>query len=81
MAGTVPGLVKTGHDWDDAGISWAATGTAAAAVMAPLLTHVGQAEAYVNADTIVGVEAAVAAATLRAMPAVGRRWGARFRRH
>ena len=65
----VAGLVKAGHDWDDAGISWAATGTVAAAVMAPLLTHVGQAEVYVNADTIAGLEAVAAAAALRAMPA------------
>lgn len=65
----VAGLAQAGRVWDEVGIAWAATGTVAAAVMAPLLTQVGQAEAYVDATTVVGLEAAAAAAELRAMPA------------
>ena len=65
----VAGVVKAGRAWDEAGISWAATGTAAAAVMAPVLTHLGQAEVYVDTRTFVGLEAAAAAAELRPMAA------------
>ena len=66
---TVAGVVEAGRAWDAAGISWAATGTAAAAVMAPVLTHLGQTEVYVDTETVVGLEAAAAAAALRPMPA------------
>ncbi|MDE0134647.1 MAG: hypothetical protein OXM54_07390 [Acidimicrobiaceae bacterium] len=63
------GIVEAGRAWDTAGIAWAATGTVAAAVMAPVLTQVGQTEVYVDAKTVVGLEAAAAAAGLSAMPA------------
>ncbi len=65
----VAGVVEAGRAWDEAGISWAATGTVAAAVMAPVLTHLGQAEVYVDTKTVVGLEAAAATAELRPMPA------------
>ena len=65
----VAGVVEAGRAWDEAGISWAATGTAAAAVLAPVLTHLGQAEVYVDARTVVGLEAVATAAELRPMPA------------
>ncbi|MCP3973168.1 MAG: hypothetical protein GY720_01600 [bacterium] len=53
---TVEGLAKTGRDWDTAGLAWVATGLAAAAVVAPLLTSVGTAEVYVEAATISELE-------------------------
>ena len=65
----IAGIVEAGRAWEEAGISWAATGTAAAAVMAPVLTDVGRAEVYVDAQTTVGLEAAAAVSELRAMPA------------
>lgn len=65
----VTGTADAGRAWDEAGIAWAATGTVAAAVMAPVLTQAGQAEVYVDATTFAGMEAAAAAAGLRAMPA------------
>jgi len=61
----VAGLVATGRKWDKANVAWASTGVAAAAVLGPYLTTVTSAEVYVNADTIVGLEAVAADADLR----------------
>lgn len=61
----VADLEETGRKWDRAKIGWAATGAAAASVIAPFLTTVTTTEVYVDADTIVGLEAAAAAAKLR----------------
>lgn len=59
------GLVETGRIWDDAKLRWAATGAAAAAVIAPYLTLVTSAEVYIEADTIAALEAAARLAGLR----------------
>ena len=65
----VAGVVETGRIWDDHGISWAATGTVASAVIAPLLTDVGRAEVYIDAKTTSTLEATAATAGLKMMPA------------
>lgn len=62
---TIAGLTKTGERWERAKIAWASTGAVAAAVIAPHLTTVSSAVVYVNADTILDLEAAAAAAGLR----------------
>ncbi len=61
----VDGMVEAGRRWDRANLSWAATGLAAAAVMAPLVTNVTSVEAYVDANTPAGLEAVAGAAGLR----------------
>ena len=61
----VAGLVEVGSLWDQAGIPWAATGLAAASVMAPLVTTVSTTEAYVDALTVVALESAAVDAGLR----------------
>ena len=62
---TIDGLMLTGAKWDKAKIVWAATGAVAATVIAPHLTTVTAADVYVDAETILGLEAAAAAAGLR----------------
>ncbi|MBW2258587.1 MAG: hypothetical protein JRI25_28910 [Deltaproteobacteria bacterium] len=59
------GLVEVGSAWDRAGVAWAATGTLAASVLAPLLTLVSGAEVYVDTRTIAGLEAIASEAGLR----------------
>lgn len=44
-------LVRLGKRWDTQGVPWAATGAAAAAVMAPYLTEVGGLDVFVDAPT------------------------------
>ena len=61
----VAGLAETGRKWDKAKLRWASTGAAAASVIAPYLTTVTTTEVYVDADTIVGLEAAAAVVRLR----------------
>lgn len=61
----VAGLAEAGSRWTAAGVSWAATGAAAATVLAPLMTNVTSAEVYVGAETMAGLAAAAAAAELR----------------
>ena len=61
----IGGLTEVGHRWDRAHVSWAASGLAAAAVIAPLVTHVASVEVYVDANTPVGLEAVAADAALR----------------
>ncbi len=61
----VPDLAEAGSRWTAAGVSWAATGAAAATVLAPLMTNVTSAEVYVGAETMAGLAAAAAAAELR----------------
>lgn len=61
----VAGLEETGRKWDRAKIGWAATGAAAASVIAPFLTTVTTTDVYVDSDSIVGLEAAAAAVNLR----------------
>ena len=58
-------LAATGRTWDRRDVLWAATGAAAASVLAPLLTGVSSVEVYVEADTVEGLEAVAASADLR----------------
>ena len=57
-------LAKTGQQWNNTGISWAATSTVAASVFAPYLTTVSTAEVYVDRKTIAGLEEVAAKAGL-----------------
>ena len=52
----VVGMREIGRHWDSEGISWAATGTVAASVVAPYLTRVSTGEVYVDRMTIAGLE-------------------------
>ena len=61
----VAGLIDIGRRWDQAGISWAATGTVAASVLAPYLTTVTSSEVYVEASTSATLEWVSANAGLR----------------
>lgn len=61
----IAGLVEAGREWNKAKLSWAATGAAAASVLAPYLTAVTTAEVYVDADSIPLLEAVATAADLR----------------
>ena len=61
----VEGLVDLGARWDEAGVSWVATGLVAAAVVAPLVTSVGIADVYVIGSTGAELEAAASAVGLR----------------
>jgi len=61
----VDGLLTIGQKWDKAKVVWASTGAVAAAVIAPYLTTVNSADVYVDADTILGLEAVARAANLR----------------
>ena len=58
-------LAATGQTWDRSDVLWTATGAAAAAVLAPLLTSVSSIEVYVDADTVAGLEALATRADLR----------------
>lgn len=62
---------EVGAAWDSRGVGWAATGVAAAAVIAPLLTTVSRVEVYLEANTPAGLDARAADAGLR--PIVGGR--------
>jgi hypothetical protein len=61
----VAGLIEAGKRWDNAGVTWTATGAVAASVIAPYLTTVTHAAAYVEADSIVGLESVAGKAGLR----------------
>lgn len=61
----VDGLVEIGARWNEAGLSWVATGLIAAAVVAPLVTSVGTAHVYVAGSTMPELQAAASAAGLR----------------
>jgi len=62
---TIDGVVQTGAKWDKARIVWAGTGAVAASVIAPHVTTVNAADVYVDADTILGLEATARAVGLR----------------
>ena len=62
---TVAGLIEAGNRWNKADVAWAATGAVAASVIAPYLTTVTHAAAYVDADSIIGLEAVADEARLR----------------
>jgi hypothetical protein len=61
----IRGLTELGERWTAQGITWAATGSVAAAVMAPLLTNVGSATAYVEATSMASLEALAEKSGLR----------------
>lgn len=61
------GLTELGRRWDDAGVGWAATGVAAAAVLAPHLGNVTSTEVFVDADTVATLEAVAEDAGLRVL--------------
>lgn len=61
----VAGLVDISRQWERRNLAWAATGAAAASVIAPHLGTVTTVEVYVGTSTIVGLEAAAAAAGLK----------------
>ena len=62
---SVTGLIEAGKRWNNADVVWAATGAVAASVIAPYLSTVTHAAAYVDADSIVGLEAIAGEAGLR----------------
>lgn len=63
----VEGLREIGRIWDQAKVTWAATGAVAASVTAPLLTSVSSGEVYVNANSMADLEACAREANLRPM--------------
>lgn len=62
---SVTGLAEAGKQWDKADVAWAATGAVAASVIAPYLTTVTHAAAYVDADSILRLESVAGKAGLR----------------
>lgn len=50
------GLCGLGDRWDEQGVAWAATGVAAGAAIAPLLTNFETAVVYVNGKTVPDLE-------------------------
>lgn len=61
----VAGLVEAGRKWDMARVGWAATGTAAASIIGPYLATVTSTDVYIDADTVLGLEAAATEIGLR----------------
>lgn len=55
---SVAGLVEVGGEWDRRDVTWAATGGAAASVIAPHLSSVATLDVYVKTKTVAGLEAA-----------------------
>lgn len=60
-------LAKLGQRWDTDGVSWAATGLAAAAVLAPYLTEVSGLDVFVDAPTPATLDAAAGRMGLKAI--------------
>lgn len=65
----VTGLAELGRKWAELEIDWAATGAAAAAVLAPLLTTVAATTVYVDAQTSAELQAIAARSELRPIEA------------
>jgi hypothetical protein len=61
----INGTRDLGHQFDELGINWAATGAVAAALIAPLLTNVTTAVIYVNETTVPALAAAAARVGLK----------------
>ena len=61
----VAGLVELGEKWTRMNIGWAATGTIAAAILAPLLTTTPSATVYVTGHTRAALEAVARQSDLR----------------
>lgn len=60
----IEGVRKLGDHWDRHDIVWAASGTVASALLAPVLTNIESALVYTDTSTLVGLEAAARAADL-----------------
>jgi hypothetical protein len=60
-------LAGLGERWDDQGVSWAATGAAAASVLGPYLSEVGGLDVFVDAPTPATLDALAERSGLRAM--------------
>ncbi len=71
----IEGLLRTGSRWDAAGIDWAASGLAAAAVVAPLVSSVGVTDVYIDARSVSELASAARKAGLRSVE------GGRLRLH
>lgn len=61
------GLAEVGQAWDRVDVAWAATGAAASLLIAPLLTSVGTAEVFVEAQTIAELQAVAERAGLKSI--------------
>jgi hypothetical protein len=61
----ISGTRDLGHQFEDLGINWAATGAVAAALIAPLLTNVTTATIYANETTIPAVASVAARVGLK----------------
>ncbi len=61
----IPGLGAAGRGWSKAGRPWAVTGVAAASLLAPYLSTITSAEVYLEARTLVELEAAALEVNLR----------------
>ena len=61
----VAGLTDLGRRWTHQDIVWAATGSIAAAVLAPLLTSVGATMVYVDVETLAELDALASRSDLR----------------
>jgi hypothetical protein len=59
------GVRSSGRRWASEDVEYAVTGALAAEALAPFLTAVSTAEVFVSADTILGLQAAAAAAELK----------------
>jgi hypothetical protein len=59
------GLIEAGKRWNKSDVAWTSTGAVAASVIAPYLTTVTHAAAYVDADSIVALESVAGKAGLR----------------
>ena len=62
---TIDGVRTIGKKWHEVGIEWAATGTVAGALTAPLLTNVSSAVVYVEANTVAALNAAATSVGLK----------------
>jgi len=60
-------LAEVGQRWSQRGIAWAVTGAIGASLLAPYLTRVGTADAYVDADTYPGLVDTAESAGLQAI--------------
>lgn len=61
----VKGLAKLGKRWDTEGVSWAATGLAAASVLAPYITEVSGIDVFVDTPTLATLDAVAERSDLR----------------
>ncbi len=59
------GIIDTGKQWNKHKISWAVTGAAAAEILAPLMTTIGSAVVYVEAESLAELEAVAKKAGLQ----------------